>query len=57
MENSKKGGYAIDLQVVTDIYPPRFSTFVNKNKFFSTTIEFQNLYNKISLQVTSTKIS
>lgn len=43
----QEGGYAIDLQVVTDIYPPRFSTFVNKNKFFPTTTEFRNFYNKI----------
>jgi hypothetical protein len=33
-------GYAVDLQVVTNVYLPRFSTFVNKKEFFSTTIEF-----------------
>nr|DAU31225.1 MAG TPA: hypothetical protein [Caudoviricetes sp.] len=37
-------GYAVDLQVVICVYPPRFSVFVNNNKFFSTTIEFRNLY-------------
>lgn len=49
MENSMKGGYAVDLQVVTNVYLPRFSTFVNKKEFFSTKIEFINLYkSKIS---------
>jgi hypothetical protein len=52
-----QGGYGIDLQVVTLVQQPGRTPFVNKNKFFSTTIEFRNLYNKISLQMTSTKIS
>lgn len=39
-----KRGYSTDLQVITRVYLLRFSTFVNKNKFFSTTIEFRNLY-------------
>ena len=43
-ETSTKGGYGTDLQVITHVYLPRFSTFVNKNKFFSTRIEFLNLY-------------
>lgn len=42
--NLHKRGYGTDLQVITHVYLPRLSTFVNKNKFFSTTIEFRNLY-------------
>jgi hypothetical protein len=43
-EASTKGGYGIDLQAITHVYLPRFSMFVNKKEFFSTTIEFRNLY-------------
>nr|DAO22125.1 MAG TPA: hypothetical protein [Caudoviricetes sp.] len=37
-------GYATDLQVVTSYNHPRYTPFVNKKKFFSTTTEFRNLY-------------
>jgi hypothetical protein len=40
----QRGGDGTDLQVITHVYLPRFSMFVNKNKFFSTRIEFQNIY-------------
>jgi len=44
-----KRGYVTDLQAITHVYPPRLSTFVNKKEFFSTKIEFINLYkSKIS---------
>ena len=39
-----KRGYGTYLQAITHVYIPRFSTFVNKKEFFSTTIEFRNIY-------------
>lgn len=57
-------GYGTDLQVITHVYLPRFSTFVNKinsflrqSNFEIFTNKFEIFTSKISLQMTSTKIS
>lgn len=43
------GGYGTDLQSITIVRQLHYIPFVNKKKFFSTRIEFQNLYkSKIS---------
>lgn len=43
-EASTKGGYGADFQSITFVQQLQYMPFVNKNKFFSTTIEFRNLY-------------
>lgn len=39
-----KGGYGTDLQAITLVKQPGRTPFVNKKEFFSTRIEFRNLY-------------
>nr|DAW20462.1 MAG TPA: hypothetical protein [Caudoviricetes sp.] len=39
-----KRGYSTDLQAITFYQSPGYILFVNKKEFFSTRIEFRNLY-------------